>query len=146
MQIIFLNGVPDMFKLVSISEDCLVQVWNVSVSTGDITSHVQFQTLSPPVAAALINNRACVVSHDVSTHRSVTTMYDYMNKGTLSHRIVDDHESPVFSVIACHKLRIFATVAHDGVIKFWDEQNMLVSYIFTPYRPFQSHYFAAAHC
>ena len=110
----------------SISEDAIVQVWSVALHTGETQVVLHFNAVHPPVVAAFMNNRLCVVAHEPHTTRSIVTMYDYANKSTIAHRAADDHETRAFTVVAAPKLRIFATATRDGVIKFWDDSNCLV--------------------
>jgi hypothetical protein len=58
--------------------------------------------------------------------RSIVTMFDYGSGTLITHKESDDHNEEVCDVVAATKLRIFATATRRGVVKFWDEQNILV--------------------
>jgi WD40 repeat protein len=124
LQVVFLGVVPENSTVITLSADGLVQIWKYTMADCRCTLFESFNTANLPVVAALMSNRLCVV--EVVSQKNIVSIYDYSSQLRYSHRVEDDHLGVVFSVIVNAKLRIFASAEREGLIKFWDDQNVLV--------------------
>ena len=109
-----------------------MQMWYFSVaSQGSIIPMLSFQCLFIPICAAVIPHRVCIVGEDSKSSTYPVNMYDITNNLSLAHPSTFEHTSLVVAISSSVKFRIFATASSDGILKIWDDQNILVLFWFS---------------
>ena len=127
-QVVFFGKVPESNHLLTVSEDKNVQMWYFSVaSQGSIIPMLSFRCLFTPICASVIPHRVCIVGEDTKSSTYPVNMYDITNNLSLAHPPEFEHTSLVVAISSSVKFRIFATASNDGILKIWDDQNILVS-------------------